>query len=484
MKTRGCFFLLTIALGATSVAGCPQFPAADNICDLTPCGPLDGSTDGAPGVDAPPGCDLSKDPKESFPCVDDSVGIFVSPTGDDGNAGTKGAPVRTIARALTISGPARRIYLCDGQFNENVKLTAANSIFGGLSCTWEYTGAKPLISPPSGLALEARTASTVVIGDVEVIGSSSDATQGGSAIAALVVGGEVTLRRVALTARDGRLGANGGSVVNWSGTAVPGNSQVAAAGGPAPSCGLCLDQTFSTAGKGADSSGLAGSGGSRPDAGPDNSGFTNATTCIPGGPGATGAQLLAGPSADPSLGTLTSDGWETRIAAKGMNGNPGQGGGGGGGKTNLSSGGGSGGCGGCGGAGGDGGKGGGSSLALLVVGAKVTVDSSVLAAGGGGTGGVGGEGQPGQAGAGPGDGACAGGMGGAGSGGGGGTGGTGGSSIAIVWTGTEPSLKDSTLHVKTPGLGGLGGPAGAGPGNPGVAGSKGTDGKAQEVLGL
>src|SRR4051794_39026991 len=72
-------------------------------CDFGLCAgpPADGdggnSGDGGPSKDgeapAPPGCDdLSKGPKDAPACIDDSVGIFVSPTGDDGADGTKSKP--------------------------------------------------------------------------------------------------------------------------------------------------------------------------------------------------------------------------------------------------------------------------------------------------------------------------------------------------------------------------------------------------------
>ena len=43
---------------------------------------------------------MTKDPKDSLPCIDDGVGVFVSPTGADTNPGTKASPVKTIPAAL------------------------------------------------------------------------------------------------------------------------------------------------------------------------------------------------------------------------------------------------------------------------------------------------------------------------------------------------------------------------------------------------
>ena len=81
----------------------------DNFCDYpNACkdgGPgldatLDAPNDARPPIDAPAGCDLTKDPKDSLPCIDDGVGVFVSPTGADTNPGTKASPVKTIPAAL------------------------------------------------------------------------------------------------------------------------------------------------------------------------------------------------------------------------------------------------------------------------------------------------------------------------------------------------------------------------------------------------
>lgn len=54
------------------------------------CDPVDGGgTEGGPGVVIPAGCDLTKSPKESPACVDERVGVFASPAGDDTAPGTR-----------------------------------------------------------------------------------------------------------------------------------------------------------------------------------------------------------------------------------------------------------------------------------------------------------------------------------------------------------------------------------------------------------
>src|SRR5690348_15274685 len=86
------------ALGLLTLAGCPAgFP---DVCDNGAC---DDASVGDAGIDAPPGCDLSKDPKDSPACVDSTVGVFVDSTKSDTNDGSKAKPVATIGKALSLA---------------------------------------------------------------------------------------------------------------------------------------------------------------------------------------------------------------------------------------------------------------------------------------------------------------------------------------------------------------------------------------------
>jgi hypothetical protein len=72
-------------------------------------------------------CDPSKDPS----CVSDSSGIFVSGSGSDSNAGTKEAPVKTIAAALAKTSSSKNaVYICAGSYAEHVKITTAVNLYG------------------------------------------------------------------------------------------------------------------------------------------------------------------------------------------------------------------------------------------------------------------------------------------------------------------------------------------------------------------
>ena len=80
MKVTGLAGMLRVAMLAAAFSGCGE--PASTVDDAGGDGPLgDASVEGGP--DAPPGCDLTKDPKDSLACVDSSVGIFVDADSDN-----------------------------------------------------------------------------------------------------------------------------------------------------------------------------------------------------------------------------------------------------------------------------------------------------------------------------------------------------------------------------------------------------------------
>ncbi len=483
----GCF----VASGLLFCA-CGVEPAS--ICDapLT-CngssaeGGVEGGTEGGADVIAPPNCDLTKAPKESPACVDDSVGVFVSPTGKDGAAGTKSDPLKSIAEAVTKGKP--RVYVCEGTYDGAVTIAQPIDIFGGLTCAWSPSDmARAKLAPAKGVALRVtKVSGRVNVDDLDIVGVADANTAGDSAIAALVAEStSVMFRRVNLTAGPGTAGSKGAGRSNYSG-AMPtkGGDQNGALGGVGPTC-TCTDGTTSTGGNGTAGSGAGVSAGSSvPPVGSPNAGSSNLIMCNDGTAGANGVANSAG-IAMTSAGILTASGWDaTAPAANAPNGNPAQGGGGGGAKTQSgTSAGGAGGCGGCGGAGGTTGKTGGSSFVLLSFNSGVIFEGGSMATSAGGQGGAGGAGQDGQAGGAIGIGACNGGPGGSGAGGSGGSGGAGGHSVPVAFVGTEPKVTGATLTPAAKGGPGSGGTPGAGPGNPGTPGLSGPEGKAQNSLAL
>ena len=111
-------------VGATSFVAllwaCSSIPG---VCDdpgscQDDGGAPEGSSSGSEaGIDAPPGCDLTREAKDSPACVDDAVGVFVDgTTGLDTNAGTKLSPVKSIGAALGKLGNKPRVYVCAGTY--------------------------------------------------------------------------------------------------------------------------------------------------------------------------------------------------------------------------------------------------------------------------------------------------------------------------------------------------------------------------------
>ena len=465
---------IALTIGTLLIAGCPAGYA--NLCDNGACD-TDASI-GDSGIDAPPGCDLTKDPKDSLPCVDDSIGIFVDATGGkDSNAGTKEAPMQTIGAALGKTNTQHaRVYVCEGTYTEDVTLDASHdgvSLYGGWKCAdWSYSGNKPVIGKTNNAFKIDSLATGTTIEDLSVV--AADATNAGDSSIAMFVNASktVSLARVALSAGVGIKGADG-TLTNYTFPgSLDGNNADGGAGGAAKSV-TCPNGDISVGGKGGDN-GFDGQDGTP---GPSDKGTLAACsgTNTGGGKGAAG---IAGLDAVAiiSVGVLEATGWAPTSADGGAGGAVGQGGGGGGGVGG--GGGGSGGAGGCGGAGGGGGSGGGSSFGLVAVASTVNVTASTITTKSAGNGGAGVAGQLGQTPGGlagaatiPG---CNGGSGGAGGNGGAGGGGAGGLSVGVFYKGTAPTLDSATTGAITVGSKGTGGAGGAA--------NDGVDGVAQPTL--
>lgn len=447
----------------------------------------DGSSpsDGGNTVDAPPGCDLAKEPKDSTDCVADAVGVFVDATGGlDTNDGSRAKPFQTIQKAITANaGMKPRIYVCAGAYTDNVSMDQAHaaSIYGGFACgSWTYAMSNAVTNKPAtGYALELDTvAGAVTLADVELDAPDGTAASVNSIAVFAHDSPSVTMKRVKLVAGAGYQGADQGAGTTGalkSSNAVThpntqdGNDGTVTVGGAQITC-TCTNNLTSVGGKGGDMN-AGGANGSTAQATPMPAGATGAggsyNDCaqitVPGVQigGRTGSNAPDSPAAPAitTLGTLTSAGWSSAPGQSGADGQAGQGGGGGGG---AGGGGGSGGCGGCGGGKGLGGGGGGASAALVALNAPVTLVSSTLvggAAGRGGNGGLGGAPQPAFGNAGnKGGAACNGGNGGLGGAGGAGGGGAGGIGAALIYKGTKPSYGgDSMLKPGTKGNAGNGG---------------------------
>jgi hypothetical protein len=465
-------------LVAAAAAGC--FDLADDCTEALDC-PLG---DGGP----PAGCV----PSMLTGAVADSCGVFVSVSGDDGNAGTKEKPLKTITAAL---GMGTTVYACAGAapYSEAVTVPAGVALYGGLDgSSWKYVGAmtKTAITAGAGkIPVTLAMGLGAKLADLHVLAADvSTMTDGTSSIAVVANGATAELNGCVIEAQGAAAGAPGEGYTSAAmpgATGLPGTDAcmgVAAVLGANPVNSGCGTSDSTSGGGG---NGLVTTGGDGTHGSPGNTmnggAGESASVCATGTKGDDGLPGIAGTGATAvQPGTVGASGYIGVPGTGGQPGPPGQGGGGGGGAkggtgagmcpVGMAAGatGGSGGSGGCGGAGGNGGNPGGSSLALVNLGATLTMSSVTLKAGSGGKGGDGGPGQNGGTGAMQGAGGkvltatglnpgCDGGPGGQGGAGGRGGGGRGGHAIGIAYTGTTaPSMTGATFAAGTPGMGGAG----------------------------
>lgn len=481
------FFLFAGLGGAfASLTSCGVACEEDGTC------PPKNNGDGG-NRDSDTQCDTTKTPIEASCLVSEKYAVFVAPAPQDGGtgSGTKTDPATSIGHGVELAKASGKfVIVCNGTYDESVKLTGGAKIYGGFACPdaaspWTYeAGTKPNVAPSArGPALEIQSvADHVLISDVQFV-SQPGANAGDSSIAAIVVASpRVSLERVRLTASTGQNGANAvaDSFTFPDLEALRGNEGTTNSGGATKEC-TCPGGTNSKGGQGgaptADTAAASGASGSPDYPGAGGEGGDALQTCGSGATGQDGAPGADAGSANGAntLGSLSSGIWLPSTGANGPNGSAGQGGGGGAGKTKIpGGGGGSGGCGGCGGKGGPGGGGGGASIALIAMSSGISLEGCALVTANAGSGGKGVAGQAGQVNGGlPGNGSspgCDGGNGGPGGKGGAGGGGAGGISVGVVYKGQKPTSDAATaITTGTAGTKGLGGVPGTNDGIDGVA---------------
>ncbi len=433
-------------------------------------------------------------------------------TGSDANAGTRLAPVATVAMGLSLAeaGGVPFVLVEAGAYSENVLLRDNVSIIGGYSLPgWTRTaGSRSTLSAVTPALRQEGVSGATYTG---LVFQSAPAIAPGSPSIALWLVSCVDLRFVdcAFTAGTGADGVSG----------TPGNPGTAGAGGNNGFSGASNGSGGGMGGSGGTGGSTGGAGGMGGYLGNGAAGATGsggapggtpgayATSC--GGSGGNGGTGATGGSGSPgangsallsNVGLVTAGNWVTITGNNGGTGAPGQSGGGGGGggggyeQTLLCSGdrgggGGGGGGGGTGGLGGGGGQGGGASLAVLLVNSSPEFDAACrFESGQGGTGGDGGQGGAGGGGGPRGSGGSGGGdagnggqggLGGSGGGGGGGQGGPGGPSICVYRSGVSNPVFEGVplMLVGTPGAGGAGGLRGGG----GSSAASGPTGAAQAI---
>jgi hypothetical protein len=446
-----------------------------------------------------------------FVLEDKAHALWVVPTGDDANAGSRGAPKRTIQAAIdaaNTAGLGADVYVVSGTYPGSLTLRPNVSVYGGFAPTGFVRDiAVNATVVAGGTTAVAGTAANALTLDGLTIRSADAAIAGASSIPILLDNSHnVVISRSRIIAGAGAAGAAGApgapglpGVAGGPGTPAPSNCVDSVPGGAGGSGAGLLSGGLG--GAGTLSSGHAGLSGSGPDSGAGGAGGA-----APGGPkgtedgkrGGNGAQgALDGPAgmSGDSFGSLSAAGYTPADGTSGGAGNGGSGGGGGGGggghvvpfpSTNIcGGGGGGGGSGGQGGAGGGGAGGGGGSFGIVVMNGStgVTISDNVVTTGSGGQGGAGGTGGSGGfGGVGGAEGAGQlssgsggkGGTGGAGRPGGGGGGGGGGPSIGVIEDATSvtnlapASLGGNTFTLGPAGAGGAHGTLGQPPGGAGL----------------
>jgi hypothetical protein len=477
--------LKACAVASTRCRACRAFALADQL-------PLD--------------CDTIDDGSANLSCAAPAIGaVFVATTGDDGNAGTREAPLATVAAGILRAQAEGKgeVRVGVGTYPESIQLASGIRVRGGYDAATWTQGAAASSTLVSSEAIGVLAANLVAPASLERFAVLMPDRPTGSSYAAFVRDSAlVGFDSVELRAGDAGNGTDGdvGEEGENGTTGTQGTPGCEDDGFP------CQDCNQPQGGPGGPSAcGHVGGQGGPPGRGfnPGGPGQEGAvgTTGGPGAPGSSqngtvgdpGAPGDPGNHADGGSAIVSADvsGFLQEHADAGGSGANGQGGGGGGGGgggddscDSFGSSGGGGGGGGCGGTGGSGGEGGGASIALYVWNSTVSVEDSTLATGdggGGGTGGdggAGGEGGPGGPGGPYGGGVeqddagngAAGGVGGDGGDGGAGGGGGGGPSIGILCAGGGAIAADSgnTFSLGSGGPGGAGG-EGAGGGGSGLS---------------
>jgi hypothetical protein len=403
--------------GDPSVQAAPADAGGDGTLDavvLRPDGGGDGSASFACAAPAPSNTDWARD----------SCGIFVAPGtggGNDGQVGTLQKPLASASRAIALTqGTGRRVFVCAGTYAEALVVQGAKGAVAihGIACdggtpTFD-TSKKPVFAPVDGkpaLAVDGASggSAALVFDNVELRSAPGDAAHPNSIAVAVHDAGNVLLRNARLVAQagaDGLAGDDGSVRSNHFAGKVDGNAATSTTGGTELSC-ACPNRSVSEGGRGGDGQvgatppqdGAAGSASPAFDFGPTGgkggAGERGGGDCARGRTGASG-KTEAPATQPPKLGTLGEGVWTASPGANASDGQTAQGGGGGGGNAaSTARGGGGGACGGCGGAGARGGTGGGSSIALLSVGSRISVEGSTLTSRAAGRGGIGGKGQTG-----------------------------------------------------------------------------------------
>ncbi len=419
--------------------------------------------------------------------------FFVSPSGDDANAGTRSAPMQTVQAAVNAAkagGAGADVYVAEGSYVESVTLASDVSIYGGYNATDWFRDASLFTTTIEGgpVAMHGADTDNLTI-DGLTIRSANATAKGASSIAlSFAQSTNLTISNNLIFAGNGAAGTTGAK------GSQPGKAPNGSSGGKAGSCipsnkggagGNGSGNDGGAGGAGGSAGGFKGGGGGGANGGGGGKGGFASSGSV-GAAGTAGSRGAHGKNGGSGFGRVVDGFYIGAVGSTGGRGtNGGGGGGGGGGAGSLvgcGGGGGGGGSGGYGGYGGKSGQGGGGSFGIILADTSAAnLINNQITVGNGGKGGPGGNGGNGGAGGsrasggGSATGGWAGGRGGhGGTGGPGGHGasGGGGPSIGIVEQASS-SVQDSNVFTL-----GNGGPGGSRSDN---LGGKGAAGEVAEV---
>jgi len=218
---RQSVFAVLALVSVSSVLACSSAP--ETLAPLSADGGPAPMGSNAPNPNAPNGADggakQGKPPEPPAPPakaeeVTEAFGIFVAKSGSAESAGTREAPLASIGDAIVKAKAAKkRVFVCEGTYEENLELENGVSIVGGLDCStpsWKLTEKRSVLKSPVSPAIHAvNVTSPTRVDQFDV--EAPDATEAsGSSIGVLAVDSNaLTFAKGSIKAGVGMKGENG-----------------------------------------------------------------------------------------------------------------------------------------------------------------------------------------------------------------------------------------------------------------------------------
>jgi len=215
---RTVFAVLALVSVSSSIAcgsapePLPALNAADGGASAAPSAPADPRAEPEGGTLAPQPAPPAPETKADE--VTEAFGIFVAKHGAAQNPGTRKSPLESITEAIAKAKAAKkRVFVCEGTYEESLELVDGVSIVGGLDCsedTWKLSDKKSTLTSPTSPAIRATNIATPTRVDGFDV-TSPDATEpSGSSIAVIVVDSKaLTFAKGSIKAGTGMKGDDG-----------------------------------------------------------------------------------------------------------------------------------------------------------------------------------------------------------------------------------------------------------------------------------